>query len=206
VSRANGARGDSSSSVSGSAMRIVGGSLRGRALAAPKTDATRPTSDRVREAVFNILAHGAASVDFTGGRVIDLFAGTGALGLEAISRGASFALFVEDDVSARATIRTNIENFGLTGQTKIFRRDATDLRDSAQHGQFDVAFLDPPYDKGLGPRALSALADGGWLKPGAIVVLEDRRDAPIALPVGFVLLDQRTWGDTQVVFARYDRK
>lgn len=185
-------------------MRIVGGTLRGRALAPPKSDATRPTSDRVRESVFNILAHGAAAVDFSGTRVIDLFAGTGALGIEAISRGAAFALFVEEDVSARATIRENIENFGLTGQTKIFRRDATDLRDSAQHGQFDVAFLDPPYDKGLGPRALSALTNGYWLKTGAVIVLEDRRDATIDFPPNFTQLDLRIWGDTQVLFARYE--
>ena len=185
-------------------MRIVGGSLRGRALAPPKNEATRPTSDRVRESIFNILAHGAASIDLTGARVIDLFAGTGALGLEAISRGAAFALFVEEDASARAIIRTNIENFGLTGQTKIFRRDATDLRNSAQHGQFDLAFLDPPYDKGLGPRALTALAIGNWLKPGATIVLEDRRDALLALPSGFTQSDLRTWGETQVLFARYE--
>ena len=130
-------------------MRIVAGSLRGRALAAPKDERTRPTSDRVRESVFNILAHGAAAVAMDGARVIDLFAGTGALGLEAMSRGAAFALFVEDDAVARAIIRTNIEAFGLTGQTKIFRRDATDLGVAAQMGQYDLAFLDPPYDQGL---------------------------------------------------------
>ena len=185
-------------------MRIVSGSLRGRALAPPKNDATRPTSDRVRESIFNILAHGAASMDLTGTRVIDLFAGTGALGLEAISRGAAFALFVEDDPGARAAIRENIENFHLTGQTKIFRRDATALGDSAQHGQFDLAFLDPPYDKGLAVRALTALASGNWLAPGATIVLEDRRDAPFTLPEGFTQLDLRTWGETQVLFARYE--
>ena len=185
-------------------MRIVGGTLRGRALTPPKSDSTRPTSDRVREAVFNILAHGAASLDLTGARVIDLFAGTGALGLEAMSRGAAFALFVEEDVSARAVIRENIENFGLTGQTKIFRRDATDLRNSAQHGKFDLAFLDPPYDKGLAVLTLTALTTGDWLTSGATIVLEDRRDAPITLPQPFTQLDLRTWGDTQVVFARFN--
>lgn len=185
-------------------MRIVAGTLRGRALAPPKNDTTRPTSDRVRESIFNILAHGSASVDLTSARVIDLFAGTGALGLEAISRGAAFALFVEEDAGARAVIRTNIENFGLTGQTKIFRRDATNLGDSAQHGQFDLAFLDPPYDQDLGPRALTALATGNWLNPGATIVLEDRRDAPLTLPPNFTQSDLRTWGDTQVLFARYE--
>lgn len=186
-------------------MRIVGGTLRGRALAPPKNDATRPTSDRVRESIFNILAHGAASVDLTGARVIDLFAGTGALGLEAISRGAAFALFVEDDPGARSAIRENIENFHLTGQTKIFRRDATDLGDAAQMGQYDLAFLDPPYDKDLAPRALTALANGHWLKPGATIVLEDRRDAALTLPAPFTQTDLRTWGDTQVLFAQYTR-
>jgi 16S rRNA (guanine966-N2)-methyltransferase len=184
-------------------MRIVAGSLRGRALTPPKDERTRPTSDRVREAMFNILAHGAASVDLTGAHVIDLFAGTGALGLEALSRGAAFGLFVEDDPSARATIRSNIEAFGLTGQTKIFRRDATDLGGAAQMGQYDVAFLDPPYDLGLGERGLASLAAGGWLKPNAVIVLEERTTATITLPAGFTLLDQRTWGDTQAVFARW---
>lgn len=184
-------------------MRIVGGSLRGRALAPPKSDATRPTSDRVRESVFNILAHGAAKVDLQGARVIDLFAGTGALGLEAISRGATFALFVEDEASARATIRTNIENFGLTGQTKIFRRDATDLGPAAQMGRYRLAFLDPPYDNGLAPLALTALASGGWLEPGAIAIIEERRDVTVSLPDGFMQIDARTWGDTQAVFARF---
>jgi 16S rRNA (guanine966-N2)-methyltransferase len=184
-------------------LRIVAGSLRGRPLAPPKDDTTRPTSDRVREAMFNILAHGAASVDLAGARVLDLFAGTGALGLEAVSRGAQFVVFVEDDAGARAVIRTNVEAFGLTGQTKIFRRDATDMGPSAQMGMFDVAFLDPPYGQGLGERALVSLAGGGWLKPDAAVVLEERRDVAVALPPGFKLADQRTWGDTQAIFARY---
>jgi 16S rRNA (guanine966-N2)-methyltransferase len=184
-------------------MRIVAGSLRGRALAPPKDERTRPTSDRVREAVFNILAHGAASLDLSGARVLDLFAGTGALGLEAISRGAAFALFVEEDASARATIRTNIEAFGLTGQTKIFRRDATDMGPAAQMGQYDLAFLDPPYGQGLGERALASLAAGGWLKTGAILVLEERKDTITTLTAPFTTLDTRTWGDTQVMFARW---
>lgn len=185
-------------------MRIVAGTLRGRPLIAPTHGGLRPTADRVREAVFNILTHGIEDFTLPGARVIDLFAGTGALGLEAISRGAAFALFVEEDAGARAVIRTNIENFGLTGQTKIFRRDATALGDSAQHGQYDIAFLDPPYDKGLAVRALAALASGNWLKPGATIVLEDRRDAPLTLPEGYTQLDLRTWGETQVLFARYE--
>ena len=184
-------------------MRVVAGTLRGRALAPPPDERTRPTSDRVREAVFNILAHGSAAVTLDGARVLDLFAGTGALGLEAISRGAAFALFVEDDAGARGVIRTNVEAFGLTGSTKIFRRDATGMGSAAQMGQYDVVFLDPPYGQGLGERALAAIAAGGWLRPGARIVLEERRDVTVTLPPGFTALDTRIWGDTQVVFARW---
>jgi len=184
-------------------MRIVAGSLRGRALAPPKDDRTRPTSDRVRESVFNILSHGKASVTLDGARVIDLFAGTGALGLEAMSRGAAFALFVEEDPSARATIRTNIEAFGLTGQTKIFRRDATDLGPAAQMGTYDLAFLDPPYGKGLAERGLAALVTGSWLKPGAVCVVEERADVVVTWPEGISVLDERVYGDTKVTFGRW---
>ncbi len=183
-------------------MRIVAGTLRGRALATPKDERTRPTSDRVRESVFNILAHGAAGVELAGARVIDLFAGTGALGMEALSRGAAFALFVEEDPAARAVIRTNIEAFGLTGQTKIFRRDATDLGPAAQMGQFDLALLDPPYGKELGDRALAALLAGGWLKPGAVAMLEERAGLSVAVPQGLSEVDRRTYGDTQVLFLK----
>ena len=184
-------------------MRIVAGSLRGRALATPADERIRPTPDRVREAVFNILAHGAAATDLHAARVLDLFAGTGALGIEAMSRGAAFVLFVEEAPDARALIRTNIEAFGLTGQTKIFRRDATDMGPAAQMGQYSVVFLDPPYGNGLGERALASVAAGGWLAPGATIVLEERRDAAIVLPTGFETLDERSWGDTKVIFARW---
>ena len=153
--------------------------------------------------MFNILAHGAPALTFDGIRVLDLFAGTGALGLEAISRGAAFALFVEDDPVARALIRTNVEAFGLTGQTKIFRRDATDLGPSAQMGQYDLAFLDPPYGQGLAERALASLAAGGWLKDGAILVIEEQADVDLVLPAGFTALDRRTWGITQAIFVRH---
>jgi 16S rRNA (guanine966-N2)-methyltransferase len=184
-------------------MRIVGGTLRGRALATPTDERTRPTSDRVRESVFNILAHGVAAMDLDGARVIDLFAGTGAMGLEAVSRGAAFGLFVEDDAAARAVIRTNIESFGLTGVTKIFRRDATNLGASAQNGQFNLALLDPPYGQGLGEKALASLIGGDWLSTGAIVVLEERGDVVVTLPDQLVLLDQRAYGDTKISMARF---
>ena len=185
-------------------MRIVAGRYRGRALAVPAGEHTRPTSDRVREAMFNILAHGAPAFDFTGIRVLDLFAGTGALGFEAMSRGAAFALFVEEDPVARGLIRTNVEAFGLTGQTKIFRRDATDMGLAAQMGRFELAFLDPPYGRGFAERALASLAAGGWLADGAIAVVEEHTDAAVALPAGFAQIGHRTWGITQAVFVRFE--
>ena len=184
-------------------MRVVAGTLRGRSIAGPLHEGLRPTSDRVRESLFNILAHGIEDFSLSGARVIDLFAGTGALGLEAISRGAAFCLFVDNEADARALIRNNIEAFGLTGVTRIFRRDATDLGPAGTVPPFQLAFLDPPYEKGFGERALSALADGKWLVPGAIAVLEERASAEIALPPAFAELDRRTYGDTQIIFARY---
>ena len=184
-------------------MRIVGGTLRGRPLAAPTHEGTRPTSDRVREAVFNILLHGIPDFSLPGIKVLDLFAGTGALGLEALSRGAAFCLFVEEDADARAVIRRNVEAFGLTGVTKIFRRDATDLGAASNRGTFNLAFLDPPYGRGLAERALASAAAGGWLSPAATAVIEERKGTDVMLPGGFAVLDQRSWGDTQVLFARY---
>lgn len=183
-------------------MRIVGGTYRGRSLATPDHDGLRPTSDRVRESVFNILAHGVDDFALEGARVIDLFAGTGALGIEAISRGAAYGLFVEEAPQARALIRTNVEALGLTGVTRIFRRDATDLGPAGNMEPYALAFLDPPYGRGLGEKALVALRDGKWLTDGAVVVFEERADTVIALPAGFTEIDRRTWGDTQVVFAR----
>ena len=186
-------------------MRIVAGRFRGRALATPEGDELRPTSDRVRESVFNILGHGIADFELQGARAIDLFAGTGALGLEAISRGASYCLFVDDAVEARALIRRNVEAYGLTGETRIFRRDATDLGPAGNMGQYGIAFLDPPYGKGLGEKALAILASGNWLNAGAIAVFEDRAGAIIALPDGFSEIDKRTWGDTEVRFLRFGK-
>jgi 16S rRNA (guanine966-N2)-methyltransferase len=186
----------------GSIVRIVGGRLRGRALASPAGDATRPTSDRVREAAFNILAHGIDGFVIEGVRVLDLFAGTGALGCEAISRGAAYCLFVDDDAEARGAIRENVEAFGLTGVTKIFKRDATALGDAGKYGQFGLVFLDPPYGKGLAERALVSAASGRWIAANAVVVVEEQKAARIAWPSGFVEIDHRIWGDTQMRFAR----
>jgi 16S rRNA (guanine966-N2)-methyltransferase len=185
-------------------VRIVAGRFRGRAIASPADESVRPTSDRVRESLFNILEHGIAGFSLSGVRVIDLFAGTGALGLEALSRGAAFCLFVDDAVPARALIRTNIELFQLTGATRIFRRDATDLGRAGTVAPFGLAFIDPPYGTGLGERALKALASGGWLLPQAVAVWEERANTTVVLPRGFEEIDRRTYGETQIVLARYE--
>jgi 16S rRNA (guanine966-N2)-methyltransferase len=184
-------------------VRIVGGQFRGRSLAVPAHEGTRPTSDRAREAVFNILAHGIPGFELAGARVLDLFAGTGALGLEALSRGAAFCLFVEQEVEARALIRRNVEALGLTGVTKVFRRDATNLGPAGRNGGCTLAFLDPPYGQGLAERALASAADGDWLAPGAIAVIEERKGTSVSLPADFDAFDQRSWGDTQALFARF---
>ena len=179
-------------------MRIIAGRFRGTQLVTLQDNHIRPTSDRVREALFNKLSHGIDDFEFQDARVIDLFAGTGALALEAISRGAAFALLVDDSTTARATIRRNVERLSLTGQTKIFRRDATRL------GPFNLAFIDPPYDRGLGELAMQALADGGWLTGQAICVLEERRNVTLQPPPPFTELNRRDYGDTQMVIYRFD--
>lgn len=183
-------------------MRIVGGNLKGRNLSAPPGRSTRPTSDRVREAVFNVLLHGVAGFDIEGARVLDLFAGSGALGLEALSRGAKFALFVEEDASARGVIRENAESLGVLGQTKIWRRDATRLGPCAPTPPFDLVFADPPYGKGLAEAALRSLMSGGWTAPRAVLVVEEAADVEMVAPEGLELIDERVYGDTQVRFYR----
>jgi 16S rRNA (guanine966-N2)-methyltransferase len=182
-------------------MRIVGGRLGGRTLAAPTSQSIRPTSDRLRESLFNILAHGYDDV-VTGARVLDLFAGTGALGLEAISRGAAFSLFVDDGAEARALIRQNVEALGLGGITRIFRRDATRLGAAHPNEPFGLVLVDPPYRKGLAERALISLRDGGWLARGALVIVEEASDARFAAPDGFVEMDRRRYDDTEFTFLR----
>ena len=187
-------------------MRIVSGRFRGKPLVAPPGAATRPTSDRARQAVFNVLEHAAWSPGLEGRRVIDLFAGSGALGLEAMSRGAAFCLFVETDEAARGAIRDNVEATGLFGATRVHRRDATDLgvRPASAGPAFDLAFLDPPYGKGLGERALARLAEGGWLAPGAVAVFERGSDEPDPELPGWETLDARAWGAARVLFLRLE--
>ena len=183
-------------------MRIVGGRLRGRALAAPKSRAIRPTADRLRESLFNILAH-AYGDPVTGARVLDLFAGTGALGLEALSRGAAFALFVDDAAEARALLRENIAALGLAGVTRVFRRDATKLGAAHPLAPFSLAFLDPPYGQGLAEQALAGAQAGGWLAQDALVVVEEAAKAGFAAPAGFDELERRDYDDSALIVLRY---
>jgi 16S rRNA (guanine966-N2)-methyltransferase len=182
-------------------MRVVGGRLRSRPLRGPKSDAVRPTSDRLREALFNILTHSYGD-PVTGARVLDLFAGTGALGIEAISRGAAYALFVDEGVEARALLRDNIESLGLGGVTRIFRRDATRLGLAHPLEPFSLVFLDPPYGRGFAEKALAAAREGGWLKPDALVVVEEAADAGFTTPEAFTELERRKYDDTEFVFLR----
>jgi 16S rRNA (guanine966-N2)-methyltransferase len=161
--------------------------------------AVRPTSDRLRETIFNVLAH-AYDDPIADARVIDLFAGSGALGLEAMSRGARFALFVDDGSEARALLRGNVEALGLGGATKIFRRDATKLGAMPPQEAFSLAFLDPPYGKGLASPALVSLSAGGWLAPDALCVVEEAASADMTVPDGFELADRRDYGETSVWF------
>jgi 16S rRNA (guanine966-N2)-methyltransferase len=182
-------------------MRVVGGRLKGRNLASPASREIRPTADRLRESVFNILIH-AYDDPIAGARVLDLFAGTGALGIEAVSRGAAFALFVDNGAEARALLRNNVEALGLGGVTKIFRRDATDLGPAHPVEPFSVAFLDPPYGKGLADKALASLRKGVWLTPGALLVVEEAKAAAFTAPEGFAELERRAYDDTEFVFLR----
>jgi 16S rRNA (guanine966-N2)-methyltransferase len=182
-------------------MRIIAGTYSGRTLTAPPGRGTRPTSDRAREAIFNVLAHAPWSAGLEDRRVLDLFAGSGAYGLEALSRGASFALFVETDAAARGVIRDNIEALGLFGNTRLHRRSAVDLgrRPAGLDAPFDLVFIDPPYGKGLAEEALRYLPEGAWITSGASIVLECSADERPSVD-GFTLHDERTYGAAKVLF------
>ncbi|HPE47394.1 MAG TPA: 16S rRNA (guanine(966)-N(2))-methyltransferase RsmD [Hyphomonas sp.] len=184
-------------------MRIIAGQHKGRALAAPKGQGTRPTADRARESLFNVLAHADWAPGIEGARVIDLFAGSGALGLEAMSRGAAFCLFVETDHAARGAIRDNIEALGLYGNTRLHRRSATDLgeKPAGVGSPFSLAFLDPPYHRDLVNPALDCLVKGNWLAPDAVAVVETASDEMIA-PAGWEILDTRDYGAARVWFLK----
>lgn len=179
-------------------MRVVGGRLRGRSLSGPSSQAIRPTADRLREALFNILVH-AYGDPVTGARVLDLFAGTGALGIEALSRGAVFTLFVDDGAEARALLRENVAALGLGGVTRVFRRDATKLGPAHPIEPFSLIFLDPPYGRELAATALQSARDGGWLAPTALVVVEESVKAGFVAPEGFTEKERRRYDDTEFV-------
>lgn len=186
-------------------MRIVAGSLKGRAIVAPEGQGTRPTSDRARQAIFNVLEHAAWAEDvLDGARVIDLYAGSGALGYEAISRGGAFCLFVETDDEARGAIRENMDAYGLFGRTRVHRRSAIDLgpRPGSTGEAFTLAFLDPPYGKGLGEQTLQKLLEGNWLAPEAVVVYERGSDEPEIDTPGYERMDARDYGAARVLFLK----
>lgn len=176
-------------------MRIVAGKFGGRRLATPSSDRIRPTTDRTRESLFSILGN---YIQFEGLRVLDLFAGTGALGLEALSRGADFALFVETGAEGRGILRENIENLGLQGATRIFKRDATKIGPRGNIKPFDLVFLDPPYARGLGEQALEALIREDWLADGATLVLEEASDSLPELIPGYEVMDRRKFGSSAI--------
>src|SRR5690606_19630383 len=183
-------------------MRIVAGKFRGKQLNSPSDQSTRPTSDRARESIFNILGSRLGPA-LDGRRVLDLFAGTGALGLEALSRGAAHVTFVETGAEARGLIRDHIEAFGAAGITKLLRRDATALGKPGTFGQFDLIFLDPPYAQALGEKALAELASNGWIAPGATIVWEESSDVEVTIPDGFTLDDTREYGAAAIRFLSF---
>src|SRR6201985_2894076 len=182
-------------------MRVVGGAVNTRNLASPSSRDIRPTADRLRESLFNILIH-AYDNPIEDARVLDLFAGTGALGIEAVSRGAKFTLFVDNGAEARALLRNNVEALGLGGVTKVFRRDAGNLGPAHPVEPFGLVFLDPPYRMKLAEKALASLRDGGWLTKEALLVVEEAKAAGFAAPERFEELERRAYDDTEFVFLR----
>jgi 16S rRNA (guanine966-N2)-methyltransferase len=178
-------------------MRIVGGRLKGRMLKTPASRGVRPTSERLRESIFDIIEHRFPG-HLEGARVVDLFAGTGALAIEALSRGARFALFVDNGAEARALLRANVEALALGGVTRIWRADAMKLGSAPAGGPFALAFLDPPYGQGLAAPALGSLVEGGWLEPNSLCVVEEDAKAEIAAPSGLTRVDERVYGDTKI--------
>jgi 16S rRNA (guanine966-N2)-methyltransferase len=185
-------------------MRIVAGSLRGRPLVAPRGHSTRPTADRTRQAIFNVLEHAAWAPDLEAARVVDLFAGSGAMGIEALSRGAAACLLIEHDPAALAAIAANVERLGLANRARTLRRDVAQLgpRTGREGAAFDVAFFDPPYGARLAEAALERVREGDWLAQGALAVVERGEDEPAIAPAGYALFDERVWGAARVSFLR----
>jgi 16S rRNA (guanine966-N2)-methyltransferase len=184
-------------------VRIVGGKFRGRSITAPDGKDTRPTTDRVREAIFNRLEHGVPGFSVEGSRVLDLFAGTGALGLEALSRGARNVLLIDNGDTAHGIIRRNADALGVIGQCKVWRRNAARLGSCAPLSPFSLVFLDPPYGKGLAERALRALVEGNWFADGAVIVVEESAKAEVTVPEALTLLDEHKYGDTKVLTLQF---
>jgi len=185
-------------------MRIVSGSLRGRNITTPGGRETRPTSDQTRESIFNILAHASWAPPLEDAIVTDIFAGSGALGLEAISRGAAFCLFVETEPKARAAIRKNIETMNLFGVTRLHRRDATKLKIAPGNlrGAFTHIFMDPPYYKNLWKPVLMRLKDQGLIATNGVIILEIGKDEEDIEFKGFDILADKIWGAARVIFLR----
>lgn len=181
-------------------MRIIAGAAKGRPIKAPPSRLTRPTTDRTRESLFSILTS-RSDLNWEDCRVMDVFAGSGALGLEAVSRGASFAFFVDADHAACQTIRGNVRALEFHEQTQIIRRDIRRLgpRPSDMGEAFNLIFLDPPYGKGLVEPALGALLEGGWVAGHALLVIEESVRTPIAPVNGLAIADERIYGDTKIV-------
>ncbi len=183
-------------------MRIVGGEFRGRRLAEPKDKSIRPTTDRNRESLFNILSH-SWSQKLDNVDVLDLFSGTGALGLEALSRGAQHVTFIEESAAGCALLRANVETLDIADRTRIVRSRAQRAASAYQFSSFDLVFADPPYGKRLGENAVSAFAKRGLLNDGALVVLEERHDCLPDDIEGFAKHDVRRFGETAIGFFVY---
>lgn len=181
-------------------MRIVGGRHRGRALEAPPGATVRPTSDRAREALFNILSHGRLAAPFRDAAVLDAFAGTGALGLEALSRGAAEAFFIESDRAALEALRRNVKTLGEELRAHVIAGDVT--RPPPARRGAALAFLDPPYRSGLAAPALAALAEAGWLAPTALVTVEIAAKEEFTPPPGFEVIDERRYGAARLLILR----
>ncbi|WP_428668617.1 16S rRNA (guanine(966)-N(2))-methyltransferase RsmD [Reyranella sp.] len=188
-------------------LKLVGGRHRGRSIAAPEGDSTRPTSSRARESLFNILVHANWRDDGTSplidARVLDAFAGSGALGIEALSRGAAHATFLDNDATAIRLIGENLRKLGETCNAKVIRADAT--RPPPARGACDLVFLDPPYRSGQAAPALVALAGMGWLEPGAIATVELANTEDMVPPTGFTTIDERRYGLAKILILRRDQ-
>lgn len=186
-------------------MRIVGGALRGRRLEAPGTNDTRPTADRIRQAVFNIIEHAIADFTLDGAHALDLFAGTGALGFEALSRGAATCIFIDNDTAACRLITRNAAALGLSDRVSVMKRDATLLREAqGDDGGRRLVLLDPPYGRDLAGAAIISGLNGGWLAPDALIVAEEYSDYSISWPPLTHVIDRRSWGRASVTFARVE--